>query len=251
MSDSLDDFLDSVEGEITFFRSVMKARPVGLHKHFHVLAIRNTIHNETGRVLPVESIWAKLKTCYDLDALETAEIDGFDTPTSSQNSTPHLVRSPSPSQNLSRHPFFRDEYSLPNEDAFNNLVSERRIRATASLPSSTPAPSPRQPSKPKKTKTTKRSKSKADMAGLVGGDSDSSALTQESGDEGAGITPSVITGTDAGTDYEEDNTDVQDTSPGQSKAGRGRVKQLARGGAVGRARAGSASNARGTKKRKK
>jgi MRG-binding protein len=104
------------------------------------------------------------------------------------------------------------------------------------------------------------------MAGLVGGDSDSSALTQESGDEGAGITPSVITGTDAGTDYEEDNPDVQETSPGksfsllldsrlmytgQSKAGRGRVKQLARGGAVGRARAGSASNARGTKKRKK
>ncbi|KAG1746022.1 uncharacterized protein EDB91DRAFT_1120266 [Suillus paluster] len=193
MSDSPDDFLDSVEGEITFFRSVMKARPVGLHKHFHVLAIRNTIHNDTGHVLPVESIWAKLKTCYDLDALETA----------------------------------------------------RRIRATASLASSTPAPSPRQPSKSKKTKTTKRSKSKADMAGLVGGDSDSSALTQESGDEGAGITPSVITGTDAGTDYEEDNLDCQ------SKSARGRVKQLARGGAVGRARAGSASHARGTKKRKK
>lgn len=72
MSDSADDFLDSVEGEIIFFRSVTKARPVGLHKHFHVLAIRNAIHNETGRVLPVESIWAKLKTCYDLDALETA-----------------------------------------------------------------------------------------------------------------------------------------------------------------------------------
>lgn len=72
MSDSPDDFLNSVEGEIVFFRSVMKARPVGLHKHFHVLAIRNAVHNETGRVLPVESIWAKLKVCYDLDALETA-----------------------------------------------------------------------------------------------------------------------------------------------------------------------------------
>jgi len=72
MSDNPGDFLDSVEGEIVFFRSVMKARPVGLHKHFHVLAIRNAIHNETGRVLPVESIWMKLKMCYDLDALETA-----------------------------------------------------------------------------------------------------------------------------------------------------------------------------------
>jgi MRG-binding protein len=143
------------------------------------------------------------------------------------------------------------------------------MRATASLASSTPAPSPRQPSgKSKKTKATKRSKSKADMAGLVGGDSDSSALTQESGDEGAAVTPrdSVITGTDAGTDSEEDHPDVQEASPGkvvflspysrlicsgQSKATRGRVKQLARGGAVPRTRAGSMSNARGTKKRKK
>jgi len=44
------------------------------------------------------------------------------------------------------------------------------------------------------------------MAGLVSGDSDSSALTQESGDEGAAFTPrdSVLTGTDVGTDYDED-----------------------------------------------
>lgn len=282
MPESPDEFLDTVEGEVTFFRSLMKARPVGLHKHFHVLAIRNAIHNDTGRVVPVDSIWAKLRTFYDLDALETAvscsvisffhclnihqETDGFDTPTSSQDSTPHNMRSPSPSQNLSRHPFFRDEYSLPNEETFNNFVSERRIRATASLASSTPAPSPRQPSKSKKAKITKRSKSKADMAGLVGGDSDSSALTQESGDEGAMFTPSVVTGTDAGTDSEEDHPDVQEASPGkvvllppyprlmysgQPKAARGRVKQLARGGMVARTRAGSTNNARGAKKRKK
>jgi hypothetical protein len=71
MLESPDEFLETVEGEITFFRSVMKARPVGLHKHFHVLAIRNAIHNDTGRVIPVDSIWEKLRTCYDLDALET------------------------------------------------------------------------------------------------------------------------------------------------------------------------------------
>ncbi|OAX37554.1 hypothetical protein K503DRAFT_801142 [Rhizopogon vinicolor AM-OR11-026] len=50
----------------------------------------------------------------------------------------------------------------------------------------------------------------ADMAGLVGGDSDSSALTQESGDEGAAATPrdSIIAGTEAGTDSEEEPPDV-------------------------------------------
>ncbi|KAH7885207.1 chromatin modification-related protein EAF7-domain-containing protein [Phlebopus sp. FC_14] len=248
------EFLDSVEGEISFFRSVMRARPVGLHKHFHVLAIRNAIHNDTGRVVPVENIWSKLRTCYDLDALEILqELEGFDTPRSSQSSTPHIVRSPSPSENLSRHPFFREEFSLPVDETLDSLVAARRIRATASIPSSTPAPSPRQPSKPRKSGAPKRSKNKADMAGLVGGDSDSSALTQESGEEGAAFTPrdSVITGTDGGTDYEED-TEVQEASPapGQSKAIRGRVSKQ-RGSAAGRARAGSTSIARGTKKRKK
>ena len=223
-----DEFLDSVEGEISFFRSMMRARPVGIHKHFHVLAIRNAIHNDTGRVIPVDSIWAKLRTCYDLEALESAvrypssrpmgtdrrmdpqETDGFD----NGGPYPQVVRSPSPSENLSRHPFFRDEFALPNDDLFDSLVAVRRVRATASIPSSTPAPSPRQASKTRKSKAPKRNKNKADMAGLVGGDSDSSALTQESGDEAA-FTPrdSVVTGTDAGTDYEDD-TEVQEVSSG-------------------------------------
>jgi hypothetical protein len=52
----------------------------------------------------------------------------------------------------------------------------------------------------------------------VGGDSDSSALTQESGDEG-GVeeTPmeSVVTGTDAGTDYADDeDVEMREASPG-------------------------------------
>lgn len=225
-----DEFLDSVEGEISFLRSVMRARPVGIHKHFHVLAIRNAIHNDTGRVIPVESIWAKLRTCYDLEALESAvrlpshhvrvlgtdqtpqETDGFD------NGGPYpvqAIRSPSPSENLSRHPFFRDEFALPADETFESLVAVRRVRATASIPSSTPAPSPRQASKTRKSKAPKRNKNKADMAGLVGGDSDSSALTQESGDEAA-FTPrgSVVTGTDAGTDYEDESPEVQEASPG-------------------------------------
>jgi MRG-binding protein len=57
------------------------------------------------------------------------------------------------------------------------------------------------------------------MAGLVGGDSDSSALTQESGDEGTtgtGRLGSVATGTDGGTDYAEEDVEMGDPSPGMS-----------------------------------
>lgn len=55
------------------------------------------------------------------------------------------------------------------------------------------------------------------MAGLVGGDSDSSALTQESGDEAAAGTPreSTVTGTDVGTELGEDeDVEMKEPSPG-------------------------------------
>ena len=63
-------YIDSVEGEIAFFRSVMRARPIGIHRHFHALAIRNAIQRDTGRWIPMEDIWKKLRECYDLDVLE-------------------------------------------------------------------------------------------------------------------------------------------------------------------------------------
>lgn len=63
-------FLSTVEGEISFFRSLMRARPVGLHRHFHVLSMRNAIHQDTGQSVSIDEIWEKLRSCYDLDALE-------------------------------------------------------------------------------------------------------------------------------------------------------------------------------------
>lgn len=62
--------LDSVEGEIAFFRAVMRARPIGIHRHFHALAIRNYIHRATDQWVSADEIWRKLKECYDLDMLE-------------------------------------------------------------------------------------------------------------------------------------------------------------------------------------
>ena len=225
--DTSPQFLESPEGEISFFRSVMRARPVGMHRHFHVLTIRNAIQKDTGHLVSIDDIWVKLRSCYDLDALEnlvsilphgkmiiqtlipSKEIDGYDLP-GSNKSTPPSIPSPSASENLSVHPFFRQEYTLPSDESFEALVSPRRIRATASPPSS---PAPSSPGRPGHRKT-RRGRSKADMAGLVGGDSDSSALTQESGDEGA-PTPRGSMLTDGGTDYAENDWVAHDSSPGQ------------------------------------
>jgi MRG-binding protein len=227
-------FLSTVEGEISFFRSIMRARPVGIHRHFHMLTIQGAILKDTGRVVNIDDIWKKLRTCYDMDALEAIvrgvsistegvgelnvlqdlEAEGYEA-ANSNNSTPISIRSPSPSANLSAHPFFREEFSLPFEESFERLISQRRMRATASVPSSSPAPSPARPTKIRGGGK-KRGRTNLSMAGLVGGDSDSSALTQESGDEIAG-TPrgSVVTGTDAGTDYgDEEDIEMREPSPG-------------------------------------
>lgn len=145
------------------------------------------------------------------------------------------------------HPFFTEEFTLPYED-FEPLIAPRRLRLTASLPSSpapsspggsvkpssnrssvaatstggqstTPAPGKRGPQRGKRKAS---GKSKLNLAGLVGGDSDSSALTQESGDEGGGggggvaetSKGSVVTGTDAGTEYGDDeDVEMRDASP--------------------------------------
>jgi len=64
-------FLDTVEGEIAFFRSLMRARPIGLHRHFHVLSIRTVIHQDTGRYVTIDDIWQKLQSCYNIEALES------------------------------------------------------------------------------------------------------------------------------------------------------------------------------------
>ncbi|KAG5651651.1 hypothetical protein H0H81_007931 [Sphagnurus paluster] len=250
-----DGFLESVEGEISFFRSMMRARPVGIHRHFHVLDIQNAMFKDTGRLVHIDDIWTKLRSCYDMDALEAIDLEaeGYQSPKGTKF-TPISIRSPSPSQNLTAHPFFREEYALPYDEWFEGAISERRARSTPSPPSS-PEPSP--VSKPRGGK--KRSRTKLSMAGLVGGDSDSSALTQESGDEGGAESPrgaSVVTATDPGTDLVEDeDAEMREPSIAPStspKPTRGRGKATKK--ATGRGRgggAGSTTIGRPPKKRKR
>ncbi|KAI0729597.1 hypothetical protein C8Q72DRAFT_777806 [Fomitopsis betulina] len=247
-------FLDSVEGEIAFFRSMMRARPVGLHRHFHILTIRNAILRDTGRAVSTDDVWRKLRSCYDLDVLEGIEVDGYDPPGDQDIPSPssNPVRSPSPTENLAMHPFFRHEYTLPPDETFDRLISARRMRGSVSLPSSSPAPSPTQTGPG--AKLSKKGKSKLkDMAGLISGDSDSSALTQESGDEGAIATlrDSAAPGTDAGTEVAED--DDVDGSPSPSLASRAKktAKPGRRGSNAGRGRGGTTGRGRGTKRGKR
>ena len=255
MRDSPDDsipFLDTVEGEIAFFRSLMRTRPIGLHRHFHVLSIRTVIHQDTGRYVTIDDIWEKLRDCYNIEALENLvryvpipseplrepsspfpehlsderstfffsflvqDAEGFESPGSS-HSTPSAIDSPSPSDNLSLHPYFRKEFALPYDEALDSIISSRRVRDSASTTSSSPSPPP--PPTTKGRRGGRRGRgggAAARPTSHVTAESDSSALTLESGDESVAPTPkgSVNTGTDAGTDYGEDEEVEVAASPG-------------------------------------
>ncbi|KAG7088415.1 hypothetical protein E1B28_012412 [Marasmius oreades] len=257
MSETSEIFLDSVQGEIAFFRAVMHSRPIGIHRNFHIVSMRTSIHKDTGEWVNVDEIVRKLRSCYDVDALNAidVEVEAY-VMARSQKSTPTSIPSPSPTENLNSHPYFREEYALPFEPPFDGLIAARRMRQTPS-PASSPAPSEplkatKQPSRSKKN----RSKSKANMAGLVGGDSDSSALTQESGDEA--LADSVATATDGETidgDPDEEDVEMHEPSPGASTPNAMTVKSTRRRTGTSsrkRLRGAAAANAvRSAKKRKK
>ncbi|KAJ6585035.1 hypothetical protein B0H19DRAFT_1249939 [Mycena capillaripes] len=247
------EFLSTVDGEIAFFRAIMRARPVGIHRHFHILNIRNGIHKDTGHAVSVQAVWDKLRGLYDMDALEAIdlEIDGYESRTS-EHSTPISIRSPSPSENLAAHPFFRDEYALPYDPKVDEIIAQRRVRDTPSPKS--PSPSP-QPVTGRTRAGRRRGKSKLDLAGLIGGDSDSSALTQESGDEGM-VPPTPrdsVTITEGGTEYGGDeDAEMRDVSPDSTSPSKStRRKPPKKAATTGRGRGGAASGRGTTKKKKK
>ena len=231
--DKMDHVLNTVDGEISFFRSLMRARPLGMHRHFHIMAMQIAIEKALKQPVAVDELWKKLDTCYNMEQLDfiVSSSSYLSVPTveplqeseyeaalmSSPSSTPQPVSSPSPEQDLSDHPFFRQEFQLPADHYIENLIIQRRIRQTPS-PTSSPEPVQQEPQKPVRNR--KRKASKAEFAGLVSGDSDSSALTQESGDdvEDAAGTPtdrraaSVGTAaTEAGTEDTHEDEDGMDT----------------------------------------
>ncbi|KAJ3716867.1 hypothetical protein C8R42DRAFT_724517 [Lentinula raphanica] len=241
-------FLDTVEGEISFFRSIMRSRPVGIHRHFHVLTMRSSIHKDTGHWVAVDELWQKLRSCYDTDALDSID---FEYEAAMAKFLPSQVNPTD--HDTSRHPFVREEFSLPPESTFETLISTRRVNPIPSPPSSpeTSAASPAAP-KPKALRSKKKSgKSKASMAGLVGGESDSSDLT-DSGEEGQA--PSVITATDGGETVDgeaDEDVEIRDITPDTTAAKSGRRKLTTKKSAPTRTRAAANTSSRPAKKRKR
>ncbi|KAG8900708.1 hypothetical protein FRB99_005801 [Tulasnella sp. 403] len=107
-------FLDTVEGEIALFKGVAHARPVGIHKHFHMLGILLSIKQETGRIVGPEEVWEKLATLYNLEALEDLELSGEEL---------DETEAPPPTVNYHSHKCFEKEYELPHQQFYPLIVA--------------------------------------------------------------------------------------------------------------------------------
>jgi MRG-binding protein len=121
-----DDWAD--EQETQLFKSMMKWKPTGMHKHFRMVSIHADMrsHGFAADDAPhtrIPGIWRKLHQLYDLRALDEREnayaFDNEPDPTdpSDANTVP--------------------EFELP-EDEFGNMVWERRFHGPESVASSSP-----------------------------------------------------------------------------------------------------------------
>lgn len=143
-------------------------------------------------------------------------MEGYDS-TDSDTSHPRSILSPVPDENLMGHPFFRCEYELPWAE-YEPLMASRRISETSPPPQSPPAvpiitsrAGRRAKGRASVTERNPSRRGSVNVAGFLGGESDSSELT--SGDEAMDIDSikpsrrnSVITGTPTeGTMEDEDD----------------------------------------------
>jgi len=100
--------------EAALLQAIVRWKPVGMHKHFRMIAIRESLLNQ-GIINPEDrhtssaGIWKKLESLYDLKKLDEREdgiIDGIDDP--------------------SKGPTYWRDFELPRED-FEELMWQRRL----------------------------------------------------------------------------------------------------------------------------
>jgi MRG-binding protein len=63
-------FLDTLVGESAFFRAICDARPVGVHREFHMMTVAVHVKEMTGRHVTIDELWDKFRRCYDIETLE-------------------------------------------------------------------------------------------------------------------------------------------------------------------------------------
>jgi MRG-binding protein len=128
------------EEEILLFKSMIRWKPTGtlfnplsviwltlqgLHKHFYMIAIANALssHGFASNHTRIPGIWAKLRTLYDLDALDEREMTHLGIHPHKSSASPEADDG---EENTAEHNGWDQDFSLP-EDEFGELMWTRRF----------------------------------------------------------------------------------------------------------------------------
>ncbi|KAI8941707.1 hypothetical protein NX059_002915 [Plenodomus lindquistii] len=120
------------EQETQLFKSMMKWKPTGLHKHFRMISIHNDMRShgyatEDAPHTRIPGIWKKLHELYDLDTLDAREIE--------------FAFSEDPDPVDPEEAAGIPEFELP-EDEFGDLMWHKRFHREDSAAASSPAQIP-------------------------------------------------------------------------------------------------------------
>lgn len=201
-------FLDTPAGENAFFKAVARARPVGVHKHNHMLSIRMRIQRETGVMVPDADIWDKLNTLYDLAALE--QYEGGSWPRVDVSPAPTPISHPTETDNLRTHGFFQKEFSLVD---FEDIWPLCLARAPATSPSPSDGP-------PSPAETTTSARGKAPARGKTQRGRGGRTPSRGRGGRGRGRGAPAKGGGDSTSDLTSEDDDKSGADdPGESRAG--------------------------------
>ncbi|KAL6704904.1 hypothetical protein ACN47E_007449 [Coniothyrium glycines] len=117
------------EQETQLFKSMMKWKPTGLHKHFRMISIHNDMRShgfvtEDASHTRIPGIWKKLHQLYDLEALDTREDDFLFSDDADPVDPDEYTSIP--------------DFELP-EDDFGELMWHKRFHREDSAAASSPA----------------------------------------------------------------------------------------------------------------
>ena len=125
--------------DAALLRAIVKARPVGVHKHFHLLAVQRSMSVELGEDVDAREIWSKLGTLYNLQGLDR------------QVSAPSLaisrhLRSSPIAQDIGQDDFLTtvEQFELPHEPEYVEIWQRRAFVPPhyGASPPASPVPTP-------------------------------------------------------------------------------------------------------------
>ncbi|CAG8831901.1 12627_t:CDS:2, partial [Gigaspora margarita] len=114
-----------VKMEIEFFRAIMKHRPVGIHRHFHMVNVHHDFNANSAVKCTIPELWERFGTYFNLSKLEDLDRD-FDEEADEDSAF--------------------TEFSLPM-DEYYHLIEEHRKAGSSRGASPSPAPSKSQKSR--------------------------------------------------------------------------------------------------------